>query len=96
MCYTSRKKSLNGQFVKNNIEANVTQEHEILLILKLSCDHLPSHLKSRFTYCSLFPKDCEMDKETVIQLWIAQGFVQSSNKNQQLEDVSDEYFKDLL
>ncbi|XP_050284764.1 putative disease resistance protein RGA4 isoform X3 [Quercus robur] len=83
-------------FVKDNIEANVIQENGILPILKLSYDHLPSHLKSYFTYCSLFPKDYEMDKETVIQLWIAQGFVQSSIKNQQLEDVGNEYFKDLL
>ncbi|KAM4072981.1 hypothetical protein ACB094_11G181300 [Castanea mollissima] len=95
MLYFKEKES-EWSFVKSNIEANVTQGGEILPILKLSYDHLPSHLKSCFTYCSLFPKNYEMDKETVIQLWIAQGFVQSSNKNQQLEDVGDEYFKDLL
>ena len=83
-------------FVKNNLLENVTIGNEILPILKLSYDHLPSHLKSCFTYCSLFPKDYEMDKETIIQLWIAQGLIQSSNINQQLEDVGDEYFKDLL
>ncbi|XP_050284775.1 putative disease resistance protein RGA3 isoform X3 [Quercus robur] len=82
--------------VKDDIKANVIQGNEILPILKLSYDHLPSHLKSCFTYCSLFPKDYEMDKKTVIQLWIAQGFVPPSNKNQQLEDVGEVYFKDLL
>ncbi|XP_050283938.1 putative disease resistance protein RGA4 isoform X2 [Quercus robur] len=82
--------------VKDNLLANVIEGNEIFPILKLSYDNLPSHLKSCFAYCSLFPRDYEMDKETVIQLWIAQGFVQSSNKNQQLEDVGDEYFKDLL
>ncbi|XP_050284792.1 putative disease resistance protein RGA3 [Quercus robur] len=82
--------------VKNNLLANVIEGNEIFPILKLSYDNLPSHLKSCFAYCSLFPKDYEMNKETVIQLWIAQGFVQSSNKNQQLEDVGGEYFKDLL
>ncbi|XP_030963000.1 putative disease resistance protein RGA3 [Quercus lobata] len=82
--------------VKNNLLANLIEGNEIFPILKLSYDNLPSHLKSCFAYCSLFPKDYEMDKETVIQLWIAQGFVQSSNRNQQLEDVGDEYFKDLL
>nr|XP_023908283.1 putative disease resistance protein RGA4 [Quercus suber] len=91
-----KEKESEWSFVKNNIEANVTQGNEILPILKLSYDHLPSHLKSCFTYCSLFPKDYEMDKETIIQLWIAQGLVQLSNKNQQLEDIGDEYFKDLL
>ncbi|XP_075646703.1 putative disease resistance protein RGA1 [Castanea sativa] len=82
--------------VKNNLLTNVIKGNEIFPILKLSYDNLSSHLKSCFAYCSLFPKDYKMDKETVIQLWIAQGFVQSSNKNQQLEDVGDEYFKDLL
>ncbi|XP_050284767.1 putative disease resistance protein RGA4 [Quercus robur] len=83
--------------VRNNLLANVLEgNHEIFPILKLSYDNLPSHLKSCFAYCSLFPKDYEIDKETVIQLWIAQGFVQSSKKNQQLEDVGDKYFKDLL
>ncbi|XP_050284776.1 putative disease resistance protein RGA4 isoform X4 [Quercus robur] len=91
-----KEKESEWSFVKSNIEANVIQGGEIFPILELSYNHLPSHLKSCFAYCSLFPKDYEMDKETVIQLWIAQGFVQSSNKNQQLEDVGDEYFKDLL
>ncbi|KAL4601130.1 hypothetical protein ACB092_11G250000 [Castanea dentata] len=94
LCFMEKESEWSS--VKNNIGANVTQANGIFPILKLSYDHLPSHLKSCFTYCSLFPKDYEMDKKTVIQLWIAQGFVQSSNKNQQLEDVGDEYFKDLL
>ncbi|KAK4591857.1 hypothetical protein RGQ29_016351 [Quercus rubra] len=82
--------------VKDNLLANVIEGNEIFPILKLSYDNLPSHLKSCFAFCSLFPKDYEMDKDTVIQLWIAQGFIQLSNKNQQLEDVGEKYFKDLL
>ena len=69
---------------------------DIFPILKLSYDHLPSHLKSCFAFCSLFPKDYEIEKEMVVQLWIAQGFIQLSNTKQQLEEVANEYFKDLL
>ena len=70
------------------------QGDDIFPILKLSYDHLPSHLKSFFAYCSLFPKDYEMENERLIQLWIVQGFILSSN-NEQQEEVANEYFKDL-
>ena len=84
--------------VKDNILRNVTQQENstLLSIIKLSYDNLPLHLKSCFAFCSLFPKDYEIDKMTLIQLWIAQGLIQPLNKNQQLEDVANEYFKDLL
>ncbi|XP_030963388.1 putative disease resistance protein RGA1 [Quercus lobata] len=84
-------------YVNNNILESATQQkNDIFPILKLSYDYLPSHLKSCFAFCSLFPKDSEIDKVTLVQLWIAQGFIRPSNKNQELEDVADEYFKDLL
>nr|XP_023906197.1 putative disease resistance protein RGA1 isoform X2 [Quercus suber] len=84
-------------YVNNNIlEIATRQKNDIFPILKLSYDHLPSQLKSCFAFCSLFPKDYEIDKVTLIQLWIVQGFIRPSNKNQELEDVADEYFKDLL
>ena len=83
--------------VKNGLQANIIEKEDtVLSILKLSYDHLPSHLKSCFAYCSLFPKNYVMDKETLIHLWIAQGFIPSSKINQQLEDIADEYFKDLF
>ncbi|KAM3741973.1 hypothetical protein ACB098_07G037200 [Castanea mollissima] len=82
--------------IKNNELTNVTQPNNgILPVLKLSYDHLPSYLKGCFAYCSLFPKDYLIDKLTLIQLWIAQGFIQSLEKNKQLEDIADQYFMDL-
>ena len=88
------KKSVDGWLnIKNNELTNVIG---ILPVLKLSYDHLPSHLKYCFAYCSLFPKDYLIDKLTLIQLWIAQGFIQSPEENLQLEDVANEYFTELL
>ena len=49
-----------------------------------------------FTYCALFPKDYKIEKKMLVQLWIAQGYIQSTNGNEQLEDIGDQYFNELL
>ncbi|XP_050263443.1 disease resistance protein RGA2-like [Quercus robur] len=83
-------------YIKNNELMNVTQIKDgFLPVLKLSYDHLPSHLKCCFTYCSLFPKDYLFRSGTLILLWIAQGFIQSPEGNQQLEDIANEYVMEL-
>ncbi|CAN6442624.1 unnamed protein product [Victoria cruziana] len=43
--------------------------------LVLSYNDLQAHLKNCFVYCSLFPKDFEMEKDMLAQQWIAHGFV---------------------
>jgi hypothetical protein len=81
---------------KNNELSKISQEENgIIPTLKLSYDHLPSHLKQCFAYCSLYPKDHWFDKSKLVQLWMANGFVKS-DQNRCLEDVGSEYFKDLL
>ena len=70
-------------------------ENNIIPALRLSYVYLPSHLKRRFAYCSLFPKDYNINKQTLIRLWMAQGFIKLSDPNECLEDVSHEYFMDL-
>ncbi|XP_028117281.1 putative disease resistance protein RGA4 [Camellia sinensis] len=67
-------------------------------ILRLSFDHLPSpYLKHYFAYCSIFPKDFDIQKDKLIQLWMAQGYLQpSSASNLEMEDVGNDYFNILL
>jgi Leucine-rich repeat (LRR) protein len=82
---------------KNSELSKIPQnEEDILPTLKLSYDHLSSHLKQCFAYCSLFPKDYEIDKSSLIQMWMAQGFITLYDERQCLEDVGHKYFKDLL
>ncbi|XP_048495331.1 putative disease resistance RPP13-like protein 1 [Beta vulgaris subsp. vulgaris] len=70
---------------------------EILPALLLSYNYLPPHLKRCFAYCSIFPKNYNFDKEKLVLLWMAEGFIeQERNGNRRLEDIGSIYFRDLL
>lgn len=69
--------------------------NEVLLGLKLSYRCLPAHLKRCFSYCSIFPPKYLFQKEKLVLLWIAEGFVQPNGKKQ-LEDIGNQYFEDLV
>ncbi|RVW26579.1 putative disease resistance RPP13-like protein 1 [Vitis vinifera] len=68
----------------------------ILPALMLSYHHLPSHLKQCFAYCSMFPKDYEFDKDALVLLWIAEGFLQKTKEAARPEDLGSKYFDDLF
>ncbi|XP_022867530.1 putative disease resistance RPP13-like protein 1, partial [Olea europaea var. sylvestris] len=53
---------------------------KILPSLKLSYQYLRPELKRCFAYCALFPKDYELDKSTLVYLWIAKGFLKVSQR----------------
>ncbi|GKV02185.1 hypothetical protein SLEP1_g14648 [Rubroshorea leprosula] len=70
---------------------------EILPILKISFDRLPSPLKKCFSYCAIFPKDFAIEKDDLVQLWMAVGFLQQSNEScNTMEDIGNDYFNHLL
>ncbi|XP_057498824.1 putative disease resistance protein At3g14460 [Actinidia eriantha] len=71
-------------------------KNDILPVLRLSYDYLPSRLKQCFAFCSLFPKDYEFEKKKLVLLWIAHDFVHQPKGNKTLEKVGDEYFHELL
>ncbi|KAB1671026.1 hypothetical protein [Gossypium barbadense] len=81
---------------KENELAKISQIEELLPILKLSYDHLPSHLKHCFAYCRLYPKDYRIEVQELVQFWIAQGFIKQLNQGQSLEEIGFGYFKDLV
>ncbi|CAN6238680.1 unnamed protein product [Urochloa humidicola] len=69
--------------------------NEILPVVRPTYDHLPPHLKNCFAYCSLFPNGYIFDKEQLIRMWMAQGFLQHHERLLP-EDVGRRYFDNLL
>nr|XP_027120745.1 putative disease resistance protein RGA3 [Coffea arabica] len=74
------------------------EDGDITKILKLSFDHLPSlSLKKCFAYCSIFPQDFQMERNQLIQLWAAEGFLHSKPRKEMcMEEVGNWYFTILL
>ncbi|KAH0642799.1 hypothetical protein KY289_033773 [Solanum tuberosum] len=70
------------------------EESSILPALRLSYHHLPFDLRQCFAYCAVFPKDTEMEKQNLISLWMAHGFLLSKG-NLELEDVGNEVWNEL-
>ncbi|KAL3634635.1 hypothetical protein CASFOL_021689 [Castilleja foliolosa] len=68
--------------IGNNWVSNFGDGDPILKILKLSFDNLSNPgLKKCFAYCSIFPKGFEIEKELLIELWLAEGFIQTDQKS---------------
>ncbi|KAM3249389.1 putative disease resistance protein RGA3 [Capsicum annuum] len=85
-------------YFKNQDLSSITRGgNDVMVILRLSYNYLPRYLKICFAYCSLFPKDFEIQRFDLVDMWIAQGFIKpiSSNRDN-LEDVANSYFVDLL
>ncbi|CAL5427990.1 unnamed protein product [Camellia sinensis] len=64
-------------------------------ILALSYKHLPHHLKACFLYFGVFPEDYEIPVWKLIQLWVAEGFIQQVGEVR-LEDIAEEQLQALV
>ncbi|CAL5351878.1 unnamed protein product [Camellia sinensis] len=71
------------------------KKHDILVVLRSSYDTQPTELKRCFIYCSIFPKNYEIEIDKLIQLWMAQGLIQSSGLTGELEDTGTDYLNQL-
>ncbi|KAM5561510.1 putative disease resistance protein RGA3 [Rosa sericea] len=72
----------------------------IMSVLMLSFDNLKSPLKPCFAYCSMLDRGSLIKRDQLIQLWMAQGFLNPSphqrKQKREMEDIGNEYFDTLL
>ncbi|XP_042030388.1 putative disease resistance protein RGA1 isoform X3 [Salvia splendens] len=84
------------RFISENRFSDAKGGENISKILKLSYDHLSSpSLKKCFTFCSVFPKGREIEKHELIELWMAEGFLQPSRRDD-MEFMGNMFFNVLL
>ncbi|ONI21464.1 hypothetical protein PRUPE_2G067600 [Prunus persica] len=92
-----RKEMNEWEEILNNKLWSLSNERDILPVLRLSYHYLPSHLKRCFAYCSILPNDYEFCEQQLILLWMAEGLIQPQPEhNKQMEDLGTYYFQELL
>ncbi|PWA42443.1 NBS-LRR resistance-like protein [Artemisia annua] len=68
----------------------------IVPALRVSYHDLSARLKQLFAYCCLIPKDHVFEKDDLIFLWMAEGFLRNSTTEKSMERLGEEYFQELL
>ncbi|CAM0908562.1 unnamed protein product [Alopecurus aequalis] len=80
---------------ESSIGDNAGGSNGVMSILKLSYNYLSSEMKRCFAICALFSKDYVMEKDMLIQLWMANGFIQEE-KTMDLTERGELIFHDLV
>ncbi|KAL3755494.1 hypothetical protein ACJRO7_002532 [Eucalyptus globulus] len=94
LLYSKHNQKSDWEFVR---DSEIWQlDTGILPSLRISYDLMPSYLKQCFAYCSIFPKNHEFSNFDLIQFWISNGFIQPRRKNQELEEIGQQYLKELF
>ncbi|KAM4130134.1 hypothetical protein ACJW30_01G078000 [Castanea mollissima] len=71
------------------------KQDQFSIILALSYNDLPFHLRPCFLYLLLFPKDKDIPVRRLQRLWLAEGFVKHTPEKTP-EDMVEIYFKELV
>ncbi|KAL6637114.1 hypothetical protein ACP70R_024686 [Stipagrostis hirtigluma subsp. patula] len=74
----------------SSLDKNINQA------VHLSYEELPPHLKQCFVCCSLIPKEELIRPGDIVQLWIAEGYVNDEKSSKLPEDLGFEYYQELV
>ncbi|KAJ4782268.1 NBS-LRR-like resistance protein [Rhynchospora pubera] len=83
------------EILENKVWDSLHSTEEISSILKLSYEYLPSHMKQCFAFCAVFPQDYVIERETLVQLWIANDFIPTDGSMKNIENKGRSIFNEL-
>lgn len=69
-------------------------KEEIFPAFRLHNTDFGSHLKRCLAYCSLFPHNYDFDRDNLVQLWVAEGFILPQGRSG-LKEIGCDYFDEL-
>ncbi|XP_073000189.1 putative disease resistance protein RGA4 [Typha latifolia] len=87
-------KKLEPKFWRAALDRNNLRDTQQALIWSYQC--LDAPLQRCFSYFSLFPKGHIFKAKDIVCMWIAEGFINSSNNSMTLEDIGMSYFDELV
>nr|BBF89311.1 putative NBS-LRR class RGA [Oryza barthii]BBF89316.1 putative NBS-LRR class RGA [Oryza barthii] len=62
-----------------------------------SYHHLDEQLKRCFAYCCIFPREHQLRRDEIINMWMAEGFIKTSGEgDEDMEEVGARYFDELV
>lgn len=61
-----------------------------------SYQQLDGHVKRCFAYCSMFPPGHEFERDNLVKLWMAEDFIEITRSVEQMENVGQNYFDELV
>ncbi|KAH7656680.1 P-loop containing nucleoside triphosphate hydrolase protein [Dioscorea alata] len=83
--------------LKSDLWKLENDENDIMSVLALSYYHLPQHLQLCFAICSVLPKNFKFDQLSVIDMWIAHGYVhENGSSSKTMRDIGREYYDELV
>lgn len=92
---SKRDSSTWNRILATNINNTEQGKEGIMMVLRLSYQHLQTHLQACFRYCSLFHKGYEFTKKELVYLWMGSGLIQYVADDMMPEDVGMEYLDTL-
>ncbi|KAK9086666.1 hypothetical protein Syun_029060 [Stephania yunnanensis] len=97
LLYSEGQNERKWEWIRDNgiWDLQEVEEKSIIDTFRLSYNCLSSPARQCFAYCSLYPKDYAMEKENLIQIWMANGFIPVDDGTEP-EVAGDMIFNELL